>query len=171
MCGACPWSKWGSDGMVCGLKRNAAGADVRNCAANVKKEGADCASTVADLIMRGPELWLIGVAAGVLALFWGGCADRTPGIPPPTPDMATGLGVGLPELERGRTHYLQHCAHCHPRVAPGTTDPEFWREITPRMASYAQLTESRGTRIADLCDGRPWRGSWGQFAALIAGPG
>lgn len=87
----------------------------------------------------------IGAVGGIFLLIWAGCADRTGWIPRPTPDMASGLGVGLRELQRGRGLYMQFCARCHPRVKPGTTEPEYWRAIVPHMAEHAQLnaTEER----------------------------
>ncbi len=84
---------------------------------------------------------MLGLAFG---LFFGGlltgCGGRVDPIPAATPAMAEGLGVEMSQLVRGRELYMAHCAGCHVRVEPGTTEPEYWRGIVPHMAQHARLT-------------------------------
>ncbi len=87
------------------------------------------------------QFCVMGSVMGLL--LWGlvgGCAERADPIPAATPEMADGLGVELPQLVRGRELYMAHCARCHARVEPGTTEPEYWRGLVPHMAEHAKMS-------------------------------
>ena len=91
--------------------------------------------------------WLvIGCGFGVTGLFLS-CAKSLRGIPEVTPKMAMEYGVEEADLARGRGIYMAHCAACHERVHPGEIDPEFWRGVTPHMATKAKLSDLEETQL------------------------
>ena len=94
------------------------------------------------------------LAAGIglaVAAILAGCAGA-PAVPAVTPADASRAGTrwpgtGQPELESGRTLYLERCSSCHLPPAPSSAPADQWPTHVDEMKERAGLTEDQATLV------------------------
>ena len=72
-----------------------------------------------------------------------GCAtteDLAPLVDATTIELAGAHELDMSRLQRGRTLYITSCAQCHRPEPVVRYAQDQWREIIPRMSTYARLT-------------------------------
>ena len=91
------------------------------------------------------------VAVVLLLAAFAGCASlsaRAPEVSAAMAAAATARGDDPDGLGRGRDLYVGRCTRCHGAVAVASRTPQQWREIVPRMAVKARLTEAETADLA-----------------------
>jgi mono/diheme cytochrome c family protein len=74
-----------------------------------------------------------------------GCAGTQ--LPLATDADAVRAGTTVAALNQGRTAYLDHCASCHPAIAPTAKPAAQWPRFVNEMASRSKLDRAQADAV------------------------